>query len=452
MSDGSRTLTLSAVGGAVGEGRLRQLDALRVLTCLSVVAVHAIGGPYSADSVGLGVVDSLLHYSREIFFFVSALVLVRTYVPRLGPDGRLPDESAFRRRRLRLIGMPYLWWTTIYLLIWIWHVRNTIPLSGVLSDLPLRWLYLVGTGNGCYHMYFLLVTLQFAVVFPTLLRVLGRTQGRHDWLLAGSLVLQIGTLAVYHWVELPDDAWRGLIGDASLFAYQLWLVAGALAGLYLERMHAWLVKCRVLVLGAVPVAAGLLLWCYYSQLPTRGALGASSPLQPMMVVWTAVALGALYLAAVSLSRLTSPLAHAVFSYGAQLSFGVYLAHPMVLDAMLSLTKRIGLGTPSPWLSALLTVLTVAGSVLLCTGLHRTRLSLGLMGRPRLDQNVAPRLWRLWPYRRPRLNAAPTPMLVALALVMLLLSSDQSPVTGSVQPSPPVTVEADADLNPDLTGK
>src|SRR5581483_192833 len=245
-------------------------------------------------------------YSREIFFFVSALVLVRTYVPRLGPEGRLPDEGAFRRRRLRLIGVPYLVWTTIYFVVWIWHVRNTQPVRPILDDLPLRWVYLVVTGNGCYHMYFLLVTLQFAVVFPLFLRFLGRTQGRHGWVLAASAVAQVATLAIFHWVALPDEGWRMIVGDSSLFAYQLWLVAGALAGLHLERVHDWLTGHKALVLLSVPVALVALLWNYYAHVRSMGVLEASTPLHPMMLAWSAVTLAALYLLADRFASMESP--------------------------------------------------------------------------------------------------------------------------------------------------
>ncbi|MDQ2707777.1 MAG: acyltransferase [Actinomycetota bacterium] len=429
MSDRSRVLSLAATTGSADSadsgGRLRQLDALRVLTCLSVVAVHSIMGPYPKDDPGLGVATSLLHYSREIFFFVSALVLVRTYVPRLGPAGRLADETGFRRRRLRLIGLPYLVWTTIYLLIWVWHTRGVEPMSQIVNELPLRWVYLVATGNGCYHLYFLLVTLQFAVVFPLFLRLLGATQGRHGWLLAGSGVLQLATLAGYHLIGLPNDGWRPIIGDYSLFGYQLWLVAGALAGLHLERMHTWLTEHRALVVGAVPVTAAALLWSYWAQVPTLGVLEASTPLQPMMVVWSTVMLGALYLAAVRLSRLRSALASMVFGYGAQLSFGVYLAHPLVLDLVLSGSQRVGLFAPSPWLAVVSFVLTVGGSVALCALIHRTRFSLALQGRGRLDPALAPHLG--WPPRRPRLAATSASLLLLVtATVGLLIGSDQGP--------------------------
>jgi peptidoglycan/LPS O-acetylase OafA/YrhL len=440
MSDGSRVLSLAA---ATGGGRLRQLDALRVITCLSVVAVHSIGGPYPPDVVGIGAATSILHYSREIFFFVSALVLVRTYVPRLGPEGRLPDEGAFRRRRLRLIGVPYLVWTTIYFVVWIWHVRSTQPVGPILDDMPLRWVYLVVTGNGCYHMYFLLVTLQFAVVFPLFLRILGRTQGRHGWVLAASLVAQVATLSIYHWVALPDEGWRMVLGDSSLFAYQLWLVAGALAGLHLERVHDWLTSHKALVILSVPVALVALLWNYYAHIPSMGVLEASTPLQPMMIVWSAVTLAALYLLANRFASMNSTTARAVFGYGAQLSFGVYLVHPLVLDMVLSMFRRIGVFAASPWIAAVAFLLTAAGAVVMCTVLHRTRFALPLLGRSRIESGHMARIWA--PDLRPQLAATSALMLLAAAAV--LVAYRQAPTVPTQPGGLAITVGAET-VQPD----
>lgn len=416
--------------------RMNQIDALRVLSCLSVIAVHAIGAPYPIDSVGLGQASLVLHYSREIFFFVSALVLVRTYFPRLGPDGRLPDESAFRRRRFRLVGVPYLWWTTIYFAVSIYHTRATEPFGPLLKDLPLRWLYLVVTGNGSYHMYFLLVTLQFAAVFPGFLWLLRRTAGRHGWLLLGSGVLQVATLAAYHWWLLPDDGWRGLLGDASLLCYQFWLVLGGVAALHLDLWHSWLMRWRALVIMLMPVMAGGLLWSYWAQLPSRGALGASSPLQPLMVVWSLYALAVLYLAAVWLMQRGAPAVRAAFSYGAQLSFGVYLAHPLILDLLLSLGRRLNLVPPAPTTSIALFLLTVLGTVALCAVLHRTRFSVQLMGRNRRRPGDAPKLSG----RATRAVALSVAVLAAIVPAMLVMGSGKREIVVTDVPPPPAALE------------
>jgi peptidoglycan/LPS O-acetylase OafA/YrhL len=414
---------------------LAQIDALRVLSCFSVVAVHALAAPYAPESVGQGAVTFLLHYSREIFLFVSALVLVRTYYPRVGEDGRLPNESGFRLRRLRMIGVPYLWWTTIYYAISLFHGRSTQPFHQLAGDVSLHWVYLVVTGNGSYHMYFMLVTLQYAVAFPVVLRLLRATRGYHGWVLLGSLLAQVAVLYCYQWVFLPPEGWRALVGDASLLAYQFWLVAGAVVGLHLRRCHQWVVRYRWWVLAAVPVAAAVLLATYFVELPGRGALGASSPLQPVMIMWSVLMLAVLYLVSVWIMSRGSVGVRASFGYLAQLSFGVYLAHPMVLDVVLALLRRAGLMAPRVWVSVLTLLLTSALTIALCAALHRTRLSLPLMGRQRLAAETAEELPRWLRPRRLRVLAVlPTMVLAGSALVVLFVGSQQTAAVRGGTPS------------------
>jgi peptidoglycan/LPS O-acetylase OafA/YrhL len=415
-------------------GRIPQIDALRVLSCFSVVAVHALGGPFPPEHVGYGLTSFLLHYSREIFFFVSAVVLVRTYYPRIGPDGRLPDPGAFRARRLRMVGVPYLWWTTIYYAISLIHGRATQPIRQVVGDMPLRWVYLVVTGNGDYHMYFMLVTLQFAVMFPVLLWILRKTEGHHAWILLASLVAQTVTLYCYQWVYLPLDGWRGLLGDASLPCYQFWLVAGAIAGLHLERIHTWLVSHWRLAVGFVPVAAAVLVATYYVELPGRGALGASSPLQPVMILWSLATLAVLYLISVVIMQRAPEAVRAAFSYLALLSFGVYLAHPLLLDMVLAVLRRAGVMAPKVWVALVALIATIVLTVALCSVLHRTRFSLSLMGRPRVDPANVADLPRWVRPRRPRLALIPAVVVAGTVGVVLSVGSDRIPPTESGTPN------------------
>ncbi len=369
--------------------RLGQLDALRVLGCLSVVTVHAIGAPFPADSVGLGEASFLLHYSREIFFFVSALVLVRSSHPKVGPDGRLPDEDEFRRRRLRLIGVPYLWWTTLYGAVWLYRdLGGEQAFGSLVNDLPLRWLFLVVTGSGNYHMYFLLVSIQYGLAFPLVLRLLRRTEGRHGQLLIASLALQVATLAVYHWGHLPENGWRALLGDASLPAYQFWLIAGAVAGVHVHRWHECAMRHRFWLLGAFPICAAVLTWTYFVQVESRGAVGASSPLQPIMIMWAVSVLGVLYLASVRLVRRASSPTRTLVGHGARLSFGVYLAHPLVLDVVLAVLRRLDLVAPSAWVAFVVLLLTVGVTTAGCALLQYSRFSPALIGRPRIRRSAA----------------------------------------------------------------
>ena len=146
-----------------------------------------------------------------------------------------------------------------------------------------------------------------------------------------------------------------------------------------------------------------------------------------MVLWSAAALGVLYLAAVGLSRLRSSQVRVVFDYGAQLSFGVYLAHPLVLDVVQSVARRLGLFAASPWFVLVSFVLAAAGSVTLCALVHRTRFSLAVMGRARRDCRVAlaESSREPGPDRRPRLASTSALILIASIGVVLGISGSQS---------------------------
>jgi peptidoglycan/LPS O-acetylase OafA/YrhL len=313
-------------------------------------------------------------------------MLSSSYSPRLDSSGRLADPWRFRRRRLRQIGVPYLCWTSIYLGLAIAHQPSTASPVGALAG---RWLGAALTGTGWYHLYFLLVTLQLALVSPPLLWLLHRTRGHHGRVLAVSLGVQLVTLGVYWAGGVPGGAWTGVIGEASLPAYQFWLITGAIAGIHLPRWHRWLLRHRLALLAAVPPAGAALLATYFAQLTGRGPIGASSPLQPIMLVWALAVLAALYVLAVTLTTHRTPLLVRWARAGAHLSFGVYLAHPLILDLVLATFTRLGLLAPSRWMSLAALALTTTISFTGCALLRRTRASPALIGRPTAATRVSP---------------------------------------------------------------
>ena len=354
-----------------------------MLGCFSVIAVHAVGAPFPAESVGLGVTTFLLHYSREMFLFVSALVLAHTHLPRTNEDGRLPNTATVCRRRLRAIGVPYLIWTAVYLLLARLHAAPVRALPAQLPELPTQWLTAVLTGTGWYHLYFLLVTLQYALAFPWTLRLLHRTRGRHGLLVTASLAVQLLTLWSYQRWGAPTGLWRIVGGESSLLAYQFWLVTGSVAAMHLRDWHRWVMRRIPLIMTIAVLAAAALVWTYLRALPTHDPVSASSPLQPVMLFWSAAILAALYPVAVALTLPRSPWLRRVIDRGAQLSFGIYLLHPLALDGVLIALQRCRLLTASVWSSLLMLVATILVTVPVCALLQHSGRAGLLIGVPQL---------------------------------------------------------------------
>ncbi|HEX6500111.1 MAG TPA: acyltransferase [Micromonosporaceae bacterium] len=357
---------------------------MRVLTATSVVLVHVVSNANPMQSVRANAISILLHYSREVFFVVSALVLAHAHYRQLRADGSLPGGAALRRRRIALIGWPYLVWSVLYAGLGLATAYSRHDL------VRLPWTTLVGLAKGTdgYHMYFLLVSLEFTVVLPWFLKLLRATEGRHGRLLAASFAVQLVTWTWYHYVEQPDGGWRAVTGESSLLAYQFWLVLGGVVALHLDRVHRALVRYRWYVLGALILAATSLEAVYF-----RAVAGGASPefaartLQPATIPFAFAAAAAVYLLAVGVARIDRRWLRRLLSRGAFLSFGIYLVHPAVLTGLLRLVhapRPHGGAAQAALLTGGLAIVTLVLAVVVAAVLNRSRFSPALVGRPRRD--------------------------------------------------------------------
>jgi peptidoglycan/LPS O-acetylase OafA/YrhL len=373
--------------GQLSRGYLHQVDVVRLLTFGSVIVVHIIAALTAPESLSARGVLMLLHFTRETFFVITGFVLFHSAyrrVLRVGP---------FWRRRFLLIGVPYLTWSAIY---WAEHVligtdHGRLTAAGLRS---LGFQLVIGTAE--YHLYFLLVSMQVYLVFPWLVRVVRRAEGRHGRLLAASALVQLITFWFLHdgvqaWTGRPG--WVStLVGYAQqvLPSYQFYVIAGALAAVHLDRVNAWVLgHLRQL---AVALAVGAMLTEGWFGLQVRFGTPvshASEVLQPVMVPWTLLvsvgllALGLRY----ALRRhrqkpAVGPLGRAVRE-GARISFGVFLVHPLVITLLLPTPIGALAAIPGqPWTTAVLWVATVVCSVAVVELAAHSPLSLPLTGRRR----------------------------------------------------------------------
>ncbi|MBV8541691.1 MAG: acyltransferase [Pseudonocardiales bacterium] len=370
-----------------GPGHVYAVDLVRVLTFASVIAVHTVATVNPPDSVPAGGATMLLHFTREAFFALTAFVLVHRY-----RDGL--HVVPFWRRRFLLVGAPYVFWSVIYSgLALITAPPPTETLSGALAQLGRSLL----TGAAWYHLYFLVVMMQFYLLFPLfrwLLRAAAGKRGRHHRLLAISAVLQVGIDAGLHFAH-PSGIAAELMSHAFSFvgSYVFYLVLGGVAALHAEEVQAWVRRHPATVL-VVFVLTGAAAEGWY----LRSVRGGSSPayaydvFQPVMVPWCVAVMTALFALGVSWAarRGAGPGSRAV-EISSDRSFGVFLVHPMVLW-----TLTLG---PAAWLSTRVSALcstviafaaTVSVSLLVVEVLRHSPLSMVLTGKRRSPRGRAVR--------------------------------------------------------------
>ncbi len=356
---------------------LHAIDVARVATVVAVIGVHATSQLLPANDQGAGAILSVLHSSREVFLILSAFVL--TYSAR----GRTPQARPFWRRRVPLVFVPYAVWSAIYLLA-DGHLAGAGTVVG-------RYARDLLTGGARYHLYFLLLTLQLYLVFPWILAWLGRHRQSHRRILLASVAFQVlFTTAILYRLRLPAPLSTWLAHPGSwLPSYQLYVVIGILAGLHWDQVLAWVRAHTRLIAGGAAAAVGFGAGAYLLDLHLAGmtVLQASQVFQPAVVV-ESVAFGAAELAiGLWVVERARPRVLAGWARGGDVSFGVYLAHPLLLQAVVAagvgaalarLAGGIGVVVVLAGVAPLLFVITAAGVALL----RRTPLSLALTGRAR----------------------------------------------------------------------
>lgn len=359
-------------------GHVWSVDVVRLLTFSAVIAVHTLAYTEDPGSVTANGAMLLLQFGREVFFCITGFVLVYSTL------GKTVDPRSFWRRRFPFVLVPYLAWSMLYYLVdlviapypsWSWH-----DLAMDLVD-----------GNAFYHLYFLLVSMQLYLVFPWLIRFVRATAHKAGWVLAGVGLLNVGWLGLlqYHAVPAGTLSWFWNHGYEILPTYSLYVLAGCYAAIYLPTLQSLLRRHpRRSLLLAVALAAGVL-GVYAIQLRSMVPRSAGYVLQPAMVAACAAAVIVLGLIGTRWADGPRRGERAV-AVGSDISFGVYLAHPLVLTLLLN----NGLGNSdqrlTPWLASTLAFAgTVVGASLLSWLARRTPAALPLTGRARLRVRSEP---------------------------------------------------------------
>jgi peptidoglycan/LPS O-acetylase OafA/YrhL len=369
--------------------RLDQVDAMRPVKQAGVVSTHSVlyFAP-AAASVGSGAALLLLHVSREGFFFISACMLTYAYA-----DVRRAGLRWFYGRRTVSVVIPYLCWTVIYFL-YLLPTAHYTSLSSALAHLARM------AETGYYQLYFLLVIMQFYLVFPLVLMLLRRTRGHHGRLIAAAAAAQVAIAVATHWQLLPALMQRYAQQDA--LSYLLYLVGGSVVAFHLDDVHAWVVRHTRLII-ALTVAAGLAAEGIYflAQHGVTTVLGSGNdPFQPSVIPFNIGAITCGYLAGVALVRpWRSRRTKAAVRVGSDDAYGIYLSQMLFITALTWLGWG-KLSTTVPWpLLCVATVGIVFACCLALTGLlARTPLAVPLTGRTQVP----------WPRLRRQNPAAPDP--------------------------------------------
>lgn len=353
-------------------GHLWQVDVVRLLTFSAVIAVHSIAFTEQPGNTPAAAAMMLLQFGRELFFSLTGFVLIYSTM------GRPLRLGNFWRKRIAYVAVPYVAWSGIYYAYTVIGPQHTSPSLSVFgSDL----LY----GGAEYHLYFLLVTVQLYLLFPLIRRFVTRTAHRAVPVLGAVVVVNLLWLGVMQYGTYPTSGaglWVFVHAYELLPTYAMYVLGGCYAAVHLDRIQEWVdTRGRLLIGIAVAAAAGAL-GVYAAQLPFMAPRSANAVLQPGMTLCCIAAVIVVYLVG---SRWAEGRRRrqALVETLSDASFGVYLAHPLVLQLLLDYG---GFGNghqvmPSTVATVVALVVTAVGGTAISLVFRRTPLSLPLTGRP-----------------------------------------------------------------------
>jgi peptidoglycan/LPS O-acetylase OafA/YrhL len=355
---------------------------VRALTFSCVIAVHTISTVNPIDSKPWDGAVVLLHFTRSAFFVLSAMVLTTRYADRG------PRPVSFWRRRFVLVGIPFIAWTLIYSAIGLAAVPRSF------GESVIAVLYNLGTGRGWFHLYFLLVSLQFYLLFPLFIRLLRATMGRHCYLIAVSALLQFGYDLWVH-DPAPTGAKAAYLhfAEAYVMSYQFFLVLGGVIAMHRHEVEAWLRSHQRITVTAL-VATGIFAEGRYVWAVLTGThpMFASDVFQVGVMLWSIAAVGAVYTVGIRWADRRgdgSSVGSRWVERASNRSFGVFLVHPLILWALTVGGPSSPAGKlPAPLSSIVVFPIAVFGSLLIVELLRRTPLSMTLTGKPRIGQAAA----------------------------------------------------------------
>lgn len=231
---GKGAIDLSAV--SIKKERLPQLDTFRALAILGVIHVHATSAAVfeSVDLKAFYLINFLnvfFRYGTPAFIMLSSFVLFYNYYDR-PLTGKL--VGGFYKKRILYILLPYFLISAVYF-VYKMHVAGTLGTESYETMLPRFWKNLQ-EGTAYTHLYFVYISVQFYILFPLLLLLFKSWKGFARWAIPIGLVLQ-WAFVFWNRYELQSQT-----KASYAITYLSYYMIGAVLAIHFDKIRGWLMN------------------------------------------------------------------------------------------------------------------------------------------------------------------------------------------------------------------
>ena len=237
--------------------------------------------------------------------------------------------------------------------------------------------------TGYYHLYYLIVIMEFYLLFPLLMRFVRRYSRWHTHIMVFALVWQIA-FGVFVSPHLFGFRISGVLQTRLITSYAIYIIGGMIVALHLDPIHEWIcAKARWIV--AFTVASALVAEVL-SYLTRHGSLPAyvktgTNIFSPAILPFNIGAILCVYLLGVYLVGPQRRLrTRAMVKSGSDNSYGVYLSQMLWIPFLLRLRNALGFHIPWPVAAPLALVLVYFMGYVFTALMARTPLARAVTGR------------------------------------------------------------------------
>ncbi|KGR78421.1 acyltransferase [Ureibacillus sinduriensis] len=316
--------------------RLNEITIVRAIAILGVLLVHStsfitVELPTASRSYAFyNFLNTFFKYGTPTFIFLSSFVLFYNYTNREITKKMLFN---FYKKRFVFVVIPYLIFSIIYFALTV-HLYYDYGLLEAMIIFTKKVL----TGKAYTHLYFVFISIQFYLIFPLVLFLVQK----YKWVSRYSLL--IGLVIQWTFVLLNHFYFNITFKGSISLSYMSYYFLGIYLGVYLEQFKTFLNTNKRYILSALWLVSGF--YYVYAMYLTREGL-ATYDSMVYELLWNAftyfAAIFYFGFAFIIYEKINSKIRE-VLLYLGDISFGVYLIHPLFL----LFYRMIPVSIESPW--------------------------------------------------------------------------------------------------------
>lgn len=289
--------------------RIGEINILRGIAGLAVVMVHisaiAVSTLQREGFLPLiySIINRGLKFTTPTFIFISGLLLLYKY------KNEEINYPLFLYSRFRAILIPYISWSLVY---YLYFVYTGIYIFSI-KDLVFRLLL----GSHSYHLYFIVIILQFYLLFGLFLY--GFKRLNPSILLLAALVINLVSLKY-----LKID-----YSDRIFLNYIFYFALGCYWGLYIEKVQKLITNHRSKLTIAYIIVAAIYIGQFYLY-NSKGIAIKSIYVDYMWLIFSFVSITFLSSMSKMIDEVGNKRLDTFCRFIGRSSFSTYLMHPFVL--------------------------------------------------------------------------------------------------------------------------